>query len=816
MTCFASAGLAPIAQRVDALLAQMTLPEKIAQLAIIHVANESYIWNNASLIQTGVGSQKVSLLPASSAKELAELRNEYQVRFMNNSRLHIPMSFHTEALEGAGPDSTRMPMANAIGASWDPELARRVGAVLGSEMRAMCTDTGYYVVQPVTKAMFGRIEETPSEDPRLAGAMSAAMSAGMQAGTVARGGEPSPSTDSYAPPTGAIFVAKHFAGYGAEAWNSQPVHVTPYYLRDSYLPAWRSAFWLGNARGVMFMHASWNGEYAHASQELGQEILRAELNSTALAVTDCSCARNAFRIGMVTDETESAILSVRDSTIDQELQCGGPADWVYPFLLSAVQQGRVSEDVIDTSVRRVLAAKFAMGLFEQPFVDPAKAEAQLRTPASLNTALEASQQSIVLARNVNGTLPYNVSGRTIALVGPLAGCGATGKCDPHRLAPEQQAVLGRTYNQLGSVVDVPMVFDWLKSKGADVRFARGAEIESTAVNPTELKNAVDAANAADAVVMVVGDSVLSCIESGANPGDRDSLDLAGTQMPLLAAMANATRARGIPLIVVLINGRPTTFGEADGNALLNDIDALLVAGRPGEAGPHAIADIINGDNEPSGRFAQAWPRRTSHLLGPTSGPWYLPRIAAFGNDSSHRYGQQFWFESSPDDPLFPFGSGLSTSALQPVVGAPAVTAFPPAQHRPAGVGEQAVDIPVGSTGVRVFPSAVLANVSVPVSNPGSRAAAVVVQLYCRDPDGLGLVRYYERLVGFAKVWLQPGQSTTVTVPVTADSLAMVGRRQDGYPITVPAGTYGIWAGPSSDPHTWSTPSAHPGAPLVIE
>jgi beta-glucosidase len=806
---------APISQRVASLLAQMSLEEKIAQLYIVHVGNESYVWNNQSLIDTGIGAQKLSLFgSANSAIELINLRNAYQSRFMNSSRLHIPVSFHTESLEGAGPGSTRLPMANCIGASWDPSIARRVGGVLGSELRALGTDVGYYVVQPVTRATFGRIEETSSEDARLAGDMGVAFSAGMQQpGTPGlTAGDAAESTLTYMPDDGAVFVAKHFAGYGAEAWNSQPVRVTPYYLRDRYVSVWRSVFWQGNARALMFMHASWNGLYAHASAELGQMMLRSELNSTALAVTDCACARNAFRLGMVTDLTSSAILSVRDATIDQELQCGGPEDWVYPFLPAAVQQGKLDLSVIDAAVSRVLTAKFAAGLFEQPFVDPEAAAAKLRTPEALQVALDAPAASVVLAKNTNAPLPWDPAtvGR-VAVIGPLGGCETSGHCPRMGLSKETMAVLGRTYNQIGENFTMPLFWELLLAQGVNATFSRGADIDSLVLNSTMLHEAVAAATAADAVLLVIGDSLTSCMEGQ----DRNILDPDGTQMQLIQAITSVTQTRGIPLVTVMVNGRPMTLGQDTDNSFLDAVDALLIAGRPGERGPEAILDIVFGRTEPSGRLAQAWPRKPADMFGLNSGPWYSPRIAAMGNSSTSRWEHPLWHDdAAATTPLFPFGFGLSYSTT--TVSEPVPTAVAPVPAGPTTELQQSVTIPVGSTGVEVFPSTTVATVNVTVQNTGTRRAAAVVQLYCRDPDGLLVVRFYERLIGYSKVWVDPQQSVEVSIPISADALAIVSSPLSGYKVTVPPGTYGIWAAQSSDPRGWS-PSGDVigGVPLVI-
>lgn len=300
---------------------------------------------------------------------------------------------------------------------------------------------------------------------------------------------------------------------------------------------------------------------------------------------------------------------------------------------------------------------------------------------------------------------------------------------------------------------------------------------------------------ASAVLMVLGDDETSCIEGGGtHSGDRDDLDLPGTQMQLLEAVAQAIPA-STPLVVMLVNGRPATFGAAGGNAVLQRVDALLVGGRGGERGADAFVNVLQGNSEPSGRMAQAWPQRAADQLGPMAGPWYHPRLAAWGNTSIHRWEVPTWFNDQPseDTPLFPFGHGLSYTQLAvsavhaealPVT--PAPSSFPETQLNST--------IPMGSKGVEVLPGQAVARVTCTVSNTGSRRGAFVVQVYGQDPNGLGVVRYYERLLGFSKVWVDAGASVTATVDITADALVITGRPQDGYPWTVPAGTYQIFVG----------------------
>ena len=572
----------------------------------------------------------------------------------------------------------------------------------------------------------------------------------------------------------------------------------------------------------MFMHASWNGLYAHASSELGQDILRTDLASNAFSVSDCACIRNAYRDGMVLTLEESAVLGLKDATVDQELQCGGPADWVYPLLPSAVGSGLIDETTIDTSVRRILAAKFALGLFEDPFTDPEAWKPVLRSPANLEVALDAATQSVVLAQNQDNTLPLQLSSyKRIAVLGPNAACGTYGASGTG-LCPAMMSMIGRLYNQHEPNFTIPTVLDVLKAapgaSNTDFIFQRGAEIDIRVVNHTQLNAAVNAAKSADAVLMVLGDSETSCIEGGGDhAGDRVDLDLPGSQMQLLEGVANALPA-GTPLVVMLVNGRPATFGAANWNSVLSRVDALLIGGRGGQRGAEALVNVMTGVSEPSGRLAQAWPQRGADQLGPNVAPWYHPQLAAWGNTSIHRWEAAVWFKDSPeqDIPLFPFGHGLSYTSLSATRVTTVVPITP--QPAPSSLPDTVLNntIPVGSGKVPVLPGSTVAQVICEVTNTGTRRGAFVAEVYAHDPLGLGVVRYYERLIAFKKVWVEPGQTAPVTIEITADALAITGRPSDGYPVYVPAGTYGIFVGNSSDPRTWVPDGGGLGVPLEID
>ena len=297
---------------------------------------------------------------------------------------------------------------------------------------------------------------------------------------------------------------------------------------------------------------------------------------------------------------------------------------MYRHVIEAIQSGLVDEAMLNRSAARVLRHKFSLGLFDRPYVNATLYKSVLRAKSHLETSREAAKQSIVLLKNSGGVLPLSEGSLSrVALVGPNGGCAGdpspkNARCDGNGGCEAQCSLIGKTFHPIGESVHVKtveMIFN--ERRGTTVPFARGANINNMTDDASLVNAALAVAAQSDVVIAVLGDSMDSCSENSHLPkvdesggGDRDSLDLPGTQETLLRALVQHKGATQ-KLIVVLVNGRAVTFG-AD-NALLSGIDALLVAYRPGESGATAIYDVLTGAEEPTGRLSQSWPRNVGQV-----------------------------------------------------------------------------------------------------------------------------------------------------------------------------------------------------------
>eukprot|EP01121_Diplochlamys_sp_Union-15-3_P017374 TRINITY_DN6100_c0_g2_i4.p1 TRINITY_DN6100_c0_g2~~TRINITY_DN6100_c0_g2_i4.p1 ORF type:complete len:441 (+),score=91.35 TRINITY_DN6100_c0_g2_i4:403-1725(+) len=407
----------------------------------------------------------------------------------------------------------------------------------------------------------------------------------------------------------------------------------------------------------------------------------------------------------------------------------------FPDLYNAVNKGKISEQVVDRSVRHALYAKFAAGLFDQPYANPLGSSI-LDNPTHRALARTVAQESIVLLKNDNDLLPMDITKlRSVAIIGPNGN------------APENQ--IGG-YTQEGAHVVTPLegISNYASQHGVTVRYAQGCFIMNNSLSI--LDQAVTLASQSDAVILVVGDNQDTCQESwGGRTGDRTDLDLPGGQLDLVEAILKT----GKPTVVVLINGRPATFGTKNKNSLLNSIQALLVAWRCGEEGGNALADIIFGNTSPSGKLISSWPFSVGQIGGPAQ-PYYT---------KYRQYdGRTYTFE--PSTPLFPFGFGLSYTTFR-------------------------------YSGLSISPSQINSNQSVTirvtVQNTGKKTGGEVVQLYVADVLA-SVVRYKKQLFGFQKIFLEPGQQTVVTFSLAASELAFYNSYMQ---LVVEPGQFDVWVGP---------------------
>jgi beta-glucosidase len=582
-------------------------------------------------------------------------------------------------------------------------------------------------------------------------------------------------------------------GSAAGGLNGAPFTLNNRSFHEHFLKPWRGLVAVG-LRGAMPSHNTVLDTPMHANRWAIRGVLRGEFGGGNLStVSDCNDIGALAYFHIAPDHAHVVGLALR-AGLDSDLQCG-PGPWSYDgtSVGDAIAAGAASAADVDELVTHVLTQKFAAGLFDSPQT-PAAWTARLNSPAHQQLAYEAAAQGAVLLKNDGGLLPLSTGARKVALLGPHMQCNADGTAAP---CPTRDAYLGSYTLDDGSVtVDLLPAALAAAAPAWAQSVAPGCAIDGDP-RLDLVPAAVAAAAAADVSILALGDSLASCGEWQ----DRDSLDLPGGQMALLAAVA----ALGKPLVVVLINGRAASFGPA--NAVLNNITALVEAWRPGQEGARALADIIIGAVNPSGKLASQWAQNVGQL-GSGAQPWVARRVAKWlannrspADPTDGRVYDPYVASAFPSTPLFRFGSGLSyTSFNYTSLGlspAPAVASLP-------GGGTFSGR---GRAGYVDAISTAVVTASVTVCNTGARAGTEVVQVYVQDPiAGFGfetpIVPMWKRLVGFARVPLEAGACDTAAVPILADDLAVY---DDLMQLRVVPGAYVVTAGGRSDTDFLSAP-----------
>ena len=712
-----------IAQRVADLLGRMTLYEKAAQM--VCVWNEKvdkllgedgrfcpdrareHFGHGHGLGQVGrPGDAHGGASPA----EFAELTNAIQRYFIENSRLGIPVVFHDECLHGlVARDATSFPQPVGLASTFNPDLVRRVYEVTAREARACGVHQALAPVVDVARdPRWGRVEETFGEDPFLVAELGVAAVRGFQ------------GDRDVSDPDRMICTLKHFAAHGQpeSGNNCAPVSISERHLRETFLYPFARAIRDGGAMSMMASYNEIDGVPSHASTWLLRDVLREEWGFDGTVVSDYYAIRELWdRPGLfghhvAANRDEAAALAVA-AGVNIEL----PEPDCYIDLADLVRRGVVAELEIDELVGKLLTHKFELGLFENPYVDPATAESLVGCEEHAAVAFEAALQTITLLKN-DGVLPLQPGKhRTIAVIGPNA----------HRI------LLGGYSGKPKSFVTV---LDGVRQTfGADseILYAEGCQItigggwfedEVTPSDPETdrrlIAEAVEVAKRADIVVLAVGGNEQTSREAwmANHLGDRTSLDMVGRQDELVDAL----HATGKPIVSLLFNGRPLAVAN-----LAEKSAALLECWYLGQESGAAVAEVLVGKHNPCGKLPITIPRSVGHLP------------AFYNHRPSARRGYLF----DEATPLFPFGYGLSYTSFE-------LTA-PTLDKSTITVGE--------STRLRVT-----------VTNTGPHTGAQVVQLYVRDLVS-SVTRPVRELKGFFRVELAPGESREVTLPITPDSLA---------------------------------------------
>jgi beta-xylosidase len=714
----------PTAERVAALLAAMTLEEKVAQLYAAWVGTDPHSdevapfqhelvdasLDFASLTRVGIGQLTrpfgtAPVDPADGAKTLARL----QADIVAANRFGIPALAHEECLTGFMTwRATIYPTPLAWGASFDPALVERVGAQIGTSMRSVGVHQGLAPVLDVARdPRWGRTEETIGEDPYLVATVGTGYVRGLES-------------------AGIVATLKHFVGYSASGGgrNFGPATVGPRELADVLLPPFEMAMRDGGARSVMQSYVEIDGVPVCADDRLLTGVLRDMWDFTGTVVSDYfGVSFLELQHGVAGSPADAAGLALA-AGLDVELpavRCFGEP------LLAALREGRVDEALVDRAAARVLAQKCELGLLDQdwnplpPALRASGGAVDFDPPAGQALARTLAEESVVLLVN-DGTLPLRPDPR-IAVVGPLAddpaamlGCYTF----PMHMGNQGYEQHGRS----GFAEAIPTVLAALRTELPGARLSHVAGGEVTGSAPAEIEAAARAAAGADVCVAVLGDrSGLFGRGTSGEGCDAADLRLPGQQEQLLAALLDT----GTPVVAVLLSGRPYALG-----AVADRLAAIVQGFFPGQAGGAAVAGVLSGRVNPSGRLPISVPRS----LAPPPGGYLAPVL-----------GHKTTVSSSDPTPLFPFGHGLSYTSY----------AWEDASFAPA-------QIPTDGT----------VTVSLTVRNTGRRAGTEVVQLYLHDPVAQ-VTRPVVRLVGYTRVPLEPGQARRVTLRMHADLASFTGR-----------------------------------------
>lgn len=695
---------------VDTLIARMTLEEKAGQLTILG-ADAGHL---DKLVREGrVGGTNGVL---ANTDVLAYTRRLQKLAMQ--SRLKIPLWFMGDVNHGF---RTIFPVPLALASTWDTTLVRRVHRAAAEEATAAGIDWTFSPMVDITRdPRWGRVVEGAGEDPFLGSAMARAQVAGFQGRDLA-------ARDTM------LATVKHFAGYGAvEAGRDyNPVHLSEAQLRDVYFPPFRAAVEAG-VGAVMPSLTTLNGIPATGDRRLLTGVLRTRWGFHGLVVSDYDAVPQLVTHGVAARPADAARMAL-EAGVDIDLHSG-----VYLATLPAlVRSGKVSMRVLDAAVRRVLDAKYRLGLFRDPFRydDPRRLRAVTGAPRIVQLARQAATESMVLLKNRDRTLPLSRD-RNIAVIGPLATARAT--------MQGQMPALGRPR-------DVVTILQGLRAAAgpsARVSYARGVDVRGNDLSGIPV--AVRAARTADVTVLVLGEN-RQLFGEGLS---RTHLGLPGHQQ----ALARAIIATGKPVVVVLVNGRPLALPWLKAHA-----DAILEAWVPGnQAGP-AVADLLYGAANPSGKLPMTFPRDVGqvpiHYAHTRTGRPLDTTSALTVHYSTH-------YVDVPNTPLYPFGYGLSYTRF----------AFGPVRLDSTHMDAR------GALHVRVN-----------VRNTGPVRGSEVVQLYVHDRVASRSPPVRE-LRGFRRVTLEPGASAEAAFTLRPADLAF--DRADGSWGPEP-GNYDIYVGGDS-------------------
>ena len=724
----------PIDKRVADLLSQMTVEEKTCQLATLYgykrVLKEEMpadSWKN-EVWKDGIANIDEELNNLASKTDMAPTQysfpfskhamaiNTIQKWFVEQTRMGIPVDFTNEGIHGLNHDrATPLPAPIGIGATWDKQLVRQAGDVVGREARALGYTNVYTpILDPARDQRWGRTVETYGEDPFLIAELGKQMCLGVQE-------------------EGAASTLKHFAVYsvpkgGRDGADRTDPHVAPREMYELYLYPFRRVIQEAHAMGVMSSYNDWNGEPITGSYFFLTELLRQKFGFTGYVVSDSEAVEFLYSKHHVASSPQDAVRMAIEAGLNVRTNFTMPQTYIMP-MRELVKEGKVSMKTLDSRVADVLRVKFELGLFNNPYVkDPKAADKLVHNAQADSMSLKMNRESMVLLKNDNNLLPLQKGKYNHILVaGPLA-------------METSYAIsrYGPSHNP------VTTIFDGIKNyvgNDATVTYAKGCDIvdatwpESEIIETpltdkeqADINAAVEEAKKSDIVIVAVGEGVDQVGESLSRTG----LNLPGRQLKLVQAL----QATGKPVVMVMINGQPLTINWEN-----KYVPAILEAWFPAPQSGKVIAETLFGDNNPGGKLSVTFPKTVGQIE---------MNFPFKPSSQAPQSGKNGWGHTSVDGSLYPFGYGLSYTTFD----------YSNLQVSP--------DSEKGQADVEV---------TVDVTNTGTRKGDDVVELYLKQELSDVTVYDYD-LRGFERVNLAPGEKKTVHFTLHPDDLAILDKNMN--------------------------------------
>ncbi|WP_211371917.1 beta-glucosidase BglX [Marilutibacter maris] len=699
---------------VESLLAKMTLEEKLGQL---NQPRGRWGQTGPQVQEGGEDQIRAGRIGSYLGVHGADYTRRMQKIAVEESRLGIPLLFAHDVIHGF---RTIFPVPLGESASFDVDAIENAARIAADEATAAGLHWTYAPMVDVARdPRWGRIVEGSGESAYLGSVLAAARVRGFQGGDLR-------ADDTL------MATAKHFVAYGAaEGGRDYNIaDISERTLRDVYLPPFKAAADAG-AASMMAAFNEVDGVPMHANGRLIDGVLRGEWGWDGILVSDYTGVLELIPHGVAGDRAEAGVRAL-EAGVDIDMV----SDIYVDDLPAVVRADGLDEARVDAAVRRVLRAKYRLGLFDDPYrySDDARERERILRPEYRAAARDVARKSMVLLKNAGDLLPLDRDAAgTIAVIGPLA--------DDKRVMLGGWAAAGRAEDAVTPLEGIREAV----GPGVRVLHARGADVEGD--DRSGFDEAVALARQADVVLMFIGEHH----DMSAEAHNRTTLDLPGVQQ----ALVQAVHATGKPVVAVLFNGRPLSIGWLDAN-----LPSILEAWFPGIEAGHAIADVLFGDHNPAGRLPVTFPRNVGQI------PIYHDHKNT-GRPPSEQEKYTSKYIDVPWTPLYAFGHGLSYTRFD--------------------YGDLAVDSARVAVGEPV-------TVAVTVTNVGKRAGDEVVQLYLRD-DVASVTRPVRELRGFRRIHLQPGERRRIEFVLTAEAM---GFHDAGGRIKVEPGRFTVFAGGSSD------------------